>query len=210
MLRRCSIEEMNLGNFKHGFFITHFLSLTARKNQKKFFEKRSKFFANQTNLFSFIESCCCFWFVSSQGQWEFKKTTRIYYFMIFCPSNAHNSNAQSFPENKYSFTALLSLCIVRESNPCQQIGKLLFYHYTNDAEKVYDRRDEFQNFQTWIFPYTFSKCHSKKKPKKFSEKRSKFFANQTNLFSLIESCRFWFVTSQGQWEFKKRQECTIT
>ena len=129
--------------------------------------------------------------------------------MIFCPSNAHNSN-DSFPEFKYSFTARLSLCIVRESDPCQQLGKLLCYHYTNDAEKVYDRRDEFQNFQKRIFPYTFSKCHSKKKPKKFCEKRSKFFANQTNLFSLIESCRFWFVTSKGQWEFKKRQEITIS
>ena len=82
--------------------------------------------------------------------------------MIFCPSDAHNSIAQSFPEIKCSFTARLSLCIVRESNPCQQLGRLLCYHYTNDAEKVYDRRDEFQNFQTWIFPYTFSKCHSKK------------------------------------------------
>ena len=130
--------------------------------------------------------------------------------MIFCTSDAHNSNAQYFPEIKYSFTARLSLCIVRESNPCQQLGRLLCYHYTNDAEKVYDRRDEFQNFQSWIFPYTFSKCHSKKIPKKFCEKRSKFFANQTNLFSLIESCRFWFVTSKGQWEFKKRQEFNIS
>ena len=85
--------------------------------------------------------------------------------MIFCPSNAHNSNAQSSPEIKYSFTARLSLCIVRESNPCQQLGRLLCYHYTNNAEKCYDRRDEIQNFQTWIFPYTISKCHSKKKPK---------------------------------------------
>ena len=131
--------------------------------------------------------------------------------MIFCPSDAHNSIAQAFPEIKCSFTARLSLCIVRESNPCQQLGRLLCYHYTNDAEKVYDRGDEFQNFQTWIFPYTFSKCHSKKKPKKFFEKRSKFFANQTNLFSFIESCCcFWFVSSQGQWEFKKRQEFTIS
>ena len=94
--------------------------------------------------------------------------------MIFCPSDAHNSIAQSFPEIKCSFTARLSLCIVRESNPCQQLGRLLCYHYTDDAGKVYDRRDEFQNFQTWIFPYTFSKCHSKKKSKKFFEKRSKF------------------------------------
>ena len=131
--------------------------------------------------------------------------------MIFCTSDAHISNAQYFPEIKYSFTARLSLCIVRESNPCQQLGRLLCYHYTNDAENGYDRRDEFQNFQTWIFPYTFSKCHSKKKPKKFFEKRSKFFANQTNLFSFIESCCcFWFVSSQGQWEFKKRQEFTIS
>ena len=88
---------------------------------------------------------------------------------------------------------------------------MLWNHYTNDAENVYDRRYESQNFQTWIFPYTFSKCHSKKKPKKFFEKRSKFFANQTNLFSFIESCCcFWFVGSQGQWEFKKRQEFTIS
>ena len=66
--------------------------------------------------------------------------------------------------------------------------KALCYHYTNDAAKDYDQRDEFQNFQTWIFPHTFSECYIKKKPKYFLEKRSKFFANQTNLFSLIESC----------------------
>ena len=132
-----------------------------------------------------------------------QKTTIIYFFMSFCPSNAHNSKIHSFPENKYSCTGRLSLCIVRESNPCQQFGRLLWYHYTNDAEKAYDRRGEFQNFQTWIFPYTFSECYIKKKPKLFFEKRSKFFANQTNLFSLIESCCFfWFVTSQDQWEFK--------
>ena len=119
MRKRFTIEEMNFRTFKHGFFLTHFLSVTARKNQrnslrsgvnfsltrpicshsskavvvsgllvlkvkchskkkpKKFFEKRSKFFANQTNLFSFIESCCCFWFVSSQGQWEFKKRQKF-------------------------------------------------------------------------------------------------------------------------------------
>ena len=75
------------------------------------------------------------------------------------------SNVQSFPEKKYSFTGRLSLCIVRESNPFQQFGRLLSYHYINDAEKVYDRRGEFQNFQTWFFPWTFSECHIKKKPK---------------------------------------------
>ena len=81
---------------------------------------------------------------------------------IFCPPNAHNNNFQSFPEKKYSCTGRLSLCIVRESNPCQQLGRLLCYHYTNDAEKANDRRDQFQNYQTWIFPYTFSECHIKK------------------------------------------------
>ena len=85
--------------------------------------------------------------------------------LILCPSNAHNSNFHYFPEKKYSFTGRLSLFIVRESNPCQQLGRLLCYHYTNDAEKAYDRRDQFQNFQTWIFPYTFSEFHIKKKPK---------------------------------------------
>ena len=162
-------------------------------------------------MFSLIESCCCFWFVTSQGQWEFKKRQEFTISWIFCPSNTHNSKVQSFPENKYSFTARLSLCIVRESNPCQQLGRLLCYHYINDAEKVYDRRDDFQNFQTRIFPYTFSECYIKKKPKKFFENLSKFFANQTNLFSFIESCCcFWFVSSQGQWELKKRQEFTIS
>ena len=130
--------------------------------------------------------------------------------MIFCPSNAHNSNAQSFPEIKYSFTARLSLCIVRESNPCQQLGRLLCYHYTNDAEKVFDRRDESQNFQTWIFPDKYSECHIRKKPKLFFEKLIVFSLTRLVCFSLIESCRFWFVTSQGLWEFKKRQDFTIS
>ena len=214
-------------NFQTWIFPYTFSKCHSKKKPKKFFEKRSKIFANQTNLFSFIESCCCFWFVDSQGQWELKKRQEFTISWIFCHSNAHNSNAQSFPDIKYSFTARLSaqffpkikysftarlsLCIVRESNPCQQLGRLLCYHYTNDAENVYDRRYESQNFQTWIFPYTFSKCHSKKKPKNFFEKRSKFFANQTNLFSFIESCCcFWFVDSQGQWELKKRQEFTIS
>ena len=33
MLRRVTIEEINFRTFKHGFFITHFLSVTSRKNQ---------------------------------------------------------------------------------------------------------------------------------------------------------------------------------
>ena len=186
------------------FWVSH------QKKTKTILWEADSFFANQTPLFLKIESCR-FWFVTSQGLWKFKKRQEFTISWVFCPSNAHHSNVQSFPEIKYSFTALLNLCIVRESIPCQQLGRLLCYHYTNYAEKVYDRRDEFQNFQSWIFPYTFSKCHGKKKPKKFCEKRSKFFANQTNLFSLIESCCcFWFVTSKGQWEFKKRQEFTIS
>ena len=36
---------------------------------------------------------------------------------------------------------------------------------TIDAEKVYDRRPEFQNLQTWIFSYKYSECHIKKKTK---------------------------------------------
>ena len=34
MLRMFTIEDMNLRTFKHGFFLTHFLNVTARKNQK--------------------------------------------------------------------------------------------------------------------------------------------------------------------------------
>ena len=51
MLRRLTIEEINFRTIKHGFFLTHFPSVTARKNQKKFFEKRSIFFAKQNKLF---------------------------------------------------------------------------------------------------------------------------------------------------------------
>ena len=161
-------------------------------------------------FFSLIESCC-FWFVTSQGPWEFKKRKELTISWIFCSFNAHKSNVQSFPDIKNFFTGRMSLCIVWESNPCQLLGRRLCYHYTNDSAKDYDQSDEFQNFQTWIFPYTFSECYIKKKPKYFFEKLSKFFANQTNMFSLIESCCcFWFVTSQGQWEFKKRQEFIIS
>ena len=190
-------------------WILHYTFSECHIKKKLIFEKRSKFFANQTNLFSLIESCCCLWFVTSQGQWEFKKRQEFIISWVICPSNAHNSEVQSLHENKYSFTAHLSLSLVLESNPCQQLVSLLRYHYTNDNEKIYDRRDDFQNFQPWILHYTFSECHIKKKL--IFEKLSKFFANQTYMFSLIESSRcFWFVTSQGQWEFKKRQEYIIS
>ena len=212
MLRRCTIEEMNLGTFKFGFFLTHFLSVTSRKNQNNSLRSGVNFSLTRPicSHSSKADVVSGLLLLKVNGNSKNHKNLLFHEYFVPLTHTIVMSNAQSFPEIKYSFTALLSLCIVRESNPCQQLGKLLCYHYTNDPAKVYDRRDEFQNFQTWIFPYTFSKCHSKKKPKKFSEKRSKFFANQTNLFSLIESCRFWFVTSQGQWEFKKRQEFTIS
>ena len=49
-----------------------------------------------------------------------------------------------------------------------------------------------------------------KKTKLFFEKLIFFSLTRLLCFSLIESCRFWFVTSQGQWEFKKWQEFTIS
>ena len=158
--RRDQFQKFQTWVFHYTFSECH-----IKKKPKKFFEKRSELFANQTNLFSLIESCCCFWFVSSQGQWKFKKRQEFIISWVICPSNAYNSKVQSLPENKNSFIARLSLCIVRESNPCQQLISLLRYHYNNDAEKIYDRRDDFQNFQTWIFSYTFSECYIKKKPK---------------------------------------------
>ena len=206
MLRRLTIEEINLLIFVFCFSLQIFW---GSHKKKLISEKRSSFFANQTNFFLInrkLSFLVCY-FSRTLG---IQRETRIYYFMNFFPSNAHNSNVQTFPKTTHSFTGRLILCIVRESKPCQQLGRLC-YHYTNDAEKVYDQRDQFQNFQTWLFHYTFSECHIKKKPKLFFEKRSNFFANQTILFSLIESCCcFWFVTSQGLWEFKKRQEFTIS
>ena len=129
---------------------------------------------------------------------------------VICPSNAHNSKVQSLPENKNSFTARLSLCIVRKSNPCQQLKSLLRYHYTNDAEKIYDRRDEFQNFQIWILPYKYSECHIKKNQNYSLRSGVVFSLTRLNFFSIIESCRFWFFTSQGLWEFKKRKKFAIS
>ena len=111
--------------------------------------------------------------------WEFKKIQKFTFSWVFCPFFAHNSNVQSFPEIKYSFTG------------------------RHDAEKVNDRRDQFQYYQTWIFPYTFSECHIKKKPKITLWEAEYFFANQIIRFSLIESCRFWFVTSQGFGDSKR-------
>ena len=151
MLRGFTIEEINFRTFKHGFFITHFLSVTSKKNQNYSMRSGVVFSLTRLMFFLLIESCR-FWFVTSQGLWEFKKRQEFTFSGIFFPSNAHNSNVQTFPKITHSFTGRLILCIVRESNPCQQFGRLLCYHYTNDAAKVYDRRDEFQNFQTWIFP----------------------------------------------------------
>ena len=109
---------------------------------------------------------------------------------MFFPSNAHNSNVQSFPENKYSFTGRLNLCIVQRSNPCQQLGRLLCYHYSNDAERGYDQSGDFQKFQTLIFPCKFSECLIKKKSKLLFEKRNGFLANQTKLFLINRKLLF--------------------
>ena len=204
------IKEMNFRTFKHGFFLTHFLSVTSRKNQSNSLRRGVVFSLTRPIFFALIESCC-FWFVTSQGLWEFKKRKELTISWIFCPSNAHNSNVQSFPDIKNFLTGRMSLCIVRESNPCQLLGRRLCYHYTNDAAKDYDQRDDFQNFQTWIFHYTFSECHIKKNQNYSLRSGVVFSLIRPVFFSLIESCCFfWFVTSQGQWELKKRQKCTIS
>ena len=124
-----SISELsNLGFALQIFWVSH------QKKPKQFFQKRSSFFANQTNFFSLIESCR-FWFFTSQGFWEFKKRKEFTISRIICPSNALNSNVQSFSEIKNFFTGRMSLCIVWESNPCEQLGRRLCYHYTNDADR---------------------------------------------------------------------------
>ena len=138
--------------------------MSHQKNQNDSLRSGVVFSLTRITFFSLIESCR-FWFVTSQGLWEFKKRKELTISRIFCPSNAHNSNVQSFPYIKNLSSGRMSLCIVRESNPCQLLGRRLRYHYTNEAAKDFDQRDEFQNFQTWIFPYTFSECYIKKKPK---------------------------------------------
>ena len=190
ILRRYTIKEMTSRSFKPWFFLTNFLSVTSRKNQNYFLRSGVVFSLTRLICFSLIESCC-FWFVTSWGHWEVKKWQQFSISWLFCPSNAHNSIVQSFPENKYSFTGRLSVCIVPESKPCQQRGRLRCYHYTNDTETVYNRRDDFQKFQT------------------LTSRSFKLSINEKHCFSLIESCCFWFVTSRGPWEVKKRQELTI-
>ena len=173
--------------------------VSHKKKPKLLFEKRSIFSLTRLISFSLFESCC-FWFVTSRGHWEVKKRQEFTILWMFCPSNAHNSIVQSFPENIHSFIGRLSLRIVPESKPFQQLGRLRCYHYTNDTEKVYDWRDEFQKFQTLIFPYKLSECHIKKKPKLLFEKRSSFFANQTNLFLINRKLLFlicYFLRSLG-------------
>ena len=154
-----SISELSNIDFSlRIFWVSH------QKNQNYSMRSGVVFSLTRLIFFLFIESCR-FWFVTSQGLWEFKKRQEFTISWLFCPSNAHNSNVQSFHEIKNFFTGRMSLCIVRESNPCQQLGRRLCYHYTNDAVRDYDQRYEFQNFQTWIFLYTFSECYIKKKPK---------------------------------------------
>ena len=190
MLRRFTIEATKFRIFKHWVFFTNFLSVTSRKHQNYSLRSGVVFSLTRLICFSLIESCC-FWFVTSWGHWEVKKRKEISISWLFCPSNAQNSYAQSFPESKYSFTGRLSLCIVPESNLCQHLGRLPCYHYTNNTETVYDRRDDFQKFQT------------------LTSRSFKLSINEKHCFSLIESCCFWFVTSRGHWKVKKRQELTI-
>ena len=94
--KRWISELSNLDFALQIFWVSH------QKKPKLFFEKRSSFFANQTNFFSLLESCR-FWFFTSQGLWEFKKRKEFTISRIICPSNAHNSNVQSFPEIKNFF-----------------------------------------------------------------------------------------------------------
>ena len=190
MLRKCTIEATKFRIFKHWVFFTHFLSVTSRKHQNYSLRSGVVFSLTRLIRFSLIKSCC-FWFVTSRGHWEVKIRQELTILWMFYPSNAHNSIVQSFPENKYSFTGRLSLCIIPESKPCQQRGRLRCYHYTNDIETVYDRRDDFQKFQT------------------LTSRSFKLSINEKHCFSLIESCCFWFVTSRGHWKVKKWQELTI-
>ena len=100
-MRLITIEEMNFRTFKHGFFLTRFLSVTSRKNQSNSFRRGVVFSLIRLICFSLIESCC-FRFVTSQVLRAFKKRQEISILWKFCSSNAHNSNVQSFPEIKYS------------------------------------------------------------------------------------------------------------
>ena len=125
MLRRFTIEEMNSRAFKHGFFLKHLISVTSRKNQNNSLRSGiifslTRLICSQLSKAVFLFLVC--YFSRSMG---IQKRQEFTISWIFCPSNAHNSNVQSFPENKYSFTGCLRLCIVRESNQCQQLGRLL-------------------------------------------------------------------------------------
>ena len=209
MLGRLTIEEIKFINFRILFFPYKFSEGHIKKNQNYSLRSGVVFSLPRQSFFSWIKSCY-FLFVTCQGHWDVKKRQDFTISWSFCPSNAHNSNVQFFPDNKYTFTGPLSLCIARDLNPCQQLGRLLCYHYTNAAEKVNDQRDEIQNFQTWNFPSTFSECHIKKNQNYSLKSGVVFSLIRLNCFSLIESCCFWFVTSRGLWEFKKRQEFTLS
>ena len=108
-----SISELSNMNFSlHIFWVAH------QKKPKLFFERRSSFFANQTNFF-LINRKLSFLVCYFSRFLGIQKEKRIFYFLNFCPSNAHNSNVQSFREMKNVFTAgRMSLPIVRESKPC--------------------------------------------------------------------------------------------
>ena len=132
-LRRFTIEEMNFRFFKHGFFLTNILSVTSSKNQNESLQ---------------LESLLCYHYANdAENVYDRRDEFQIFQIWFF----------------KFGFflTNILSATSSKNQNESLQLERLLCYHYANDAEKVYDRRDEFQIFQIWFF-YKYSECHIKK------------------------------------------------
>ena len=142
ILRSCTIKETKFKIFQYWFFLTNFLSVTSRKHQSYSLRSGVVFSLTRLICFSLIESCC-FWFVTCQGHWDVKKRQETTTSWLFCPFNAYNSNVQSFPENKYSFTVRLSFCIFRESNSCQQLGSLPLHQRCWEGVRSKRRSSEF-------------------------------------------------------------------
>ena len=81
MLRTLTIVMMNFKTFKRGFFLTHFLSVTSRKNQKNSLRSGVNFSLTRKICSHSSKAVVFFWFVSSSGQWEFKKRQEFKYFV---------------------------------------------------------------------------------------------------------------------------------
>ena len=81
MLRRLTIVMMNFRTFKRGFFLTHFLSVTSRKKQKNSLRSGLNFSLTRKICSHSSKAVVFFWFVSSSGQWEFKKRQEFKYFV---------------------------------------------------------------------------------------------------------------------------------